>query len=112
MKVYVRSGKGYNYTSKKKPTAQGWVVQSWVEINPGLVQNFISDLKALEEKSVQFSFFNVVIKCSEENRYNYPKQALEQRNWRNLRFVLKKPPPHSSPKLHAGAHKLKPPVLT
>ena len=89
------------YTSKKKPKAQAKGIYikekaystrlscsklGWD--NPGLVQNFISDLKALEEKSVQFFFFNVVIKCSEENRYNYPKQALEQRNWRNLRFVL------------------------
>ena len=69
------------YSTRLRCSKLGWD-------NPGLVQNFISDLKSLEEKSVQFFFFNVVIKCSEEKRYNYPKQALEQRNWRNLRFVL------------------------
>ena len=63
--------KGLYIKEKAYSTRLGCSKLGWG--NPGLVQNFISDLKALEEKSVQFFFFNVVIKCSEENRYNYPK---------------------------------------
>ena len=59
---------------QKRGLHQGRVVQRRVKLNPALVRNFISYMKALEANSVLFFLPTIYLmtECSEKKGGNYP----------------------------------------
>ena len=52
---------------------QGWVVQSWGFRSESFKRKFI----------LVIFVYNLMIRCSEKNKENYPKKAFKQKEWRN-----------------------------